>query len=131
MENFGFTQDEIFVSNIDRQHDIIQAEINAINTTADIVLPLTDCRSKIRNLWNNYQWRMRHYFYIHLFTFCFNTLLCGFIIWNIENQQVPFVDCWFIGATCVFTCGLQTYSFPSFSQASQIILLIFTIISGE
>ncbi|CAF4484376.1 unnamed protein product [Rotaria magnacalcarata] len=60
-----------------------------------------------------------------------NSLLYGLITWAIEDQKIPFIDCWFMGATCVFTCELQTYDFGSFSQASQIILLLFTLVSGR
>ncbi|CAF4212706.1 unnamed protein product [Rotaria sp. Silwood2] len=109
---------------------MVQAEINMINATADAVIPLGVWCSKWRKFWNNYEWRMRHYFYIHLSVFFCNTLLCGVIVWNIEQKRVPYLDCWFTSATCVFTCGLETYDFGSFSQASQIILLIFTVISG-
>jgi hypothetical protein len=131
MENFGYVREESFVSATDNQRGVIQAHINMINTTADTVVPLSDWRSKFHKLWSDYQWRMRHYFYIHLCVFFCNTLLCGVIVWSIEEQQIPFIDCWFISATCVFTCGLQTYEFASFSQPSQIILLIFTLISGK
>ena len=130
VENFGFERNRSFISEVDNQRDIVEAQINAINTTADVAIELTNFRSKLNKLWNNYQWRMRHYFYIHLSIFFVNTLVCSVIIWNTEQRQVAFVDCWFISATCVFTCGLQTYPFYSFSLSSQIILLIFTIISG-
>ena len=131
MDNLGFHREESFLSSTDSQRDAVQAEINMINTTADVPAELTNWHSKLHKLWNNYQWRMQHYFYIHLSVFFMNTLLCGMILWNIEEQQVPYVDCWFISATCVFTCGLQTYPFPSFSRSSQIVLLIFTLISGK
>ncbi|CAF2481715.1 unnamed protein product [Rotaria sp. Silwood2] len=109
---------------------MVQAEINMINAAADTVIPLGIWCSKWRKFWDNYEWRMRHYFYIHLSVFFCNTLLCGVIVWNIEQKRVPYLDCWFMSATCVFTCGLETYDFGSFSQASQIVLLIFTLISG-
>jgi hypothetical protein len=131
MQNLGFVREESFVSVAENQADVVEAQINMINATADVVVPLSDWRSKFRKLWSNYQWRMRHYFYIHLSVFFINSLLCGVIVWGIEEQNIPFVDCWFISATCVFTCGLQTYEFASFSLASQILLLIFTLISGE
>jgi hypothetical protein len=130
MENLGFDREKSFISIADSQRDVVQAQINMINSTADVPVELINWRSKFSTLWNNYQWHMQHYFYIHLSVFFLNTLLCGVIIWNIEQREIPFVDCWFISATCVFTCGLQTYQFSSFSLSSQIILLIFTIISG-
>jgi hypothetical protein len=102
-----------------------------INTSAYVSVPLTNRRSKFHKLWSNYQWRMRHYFYIHLGIFFINTLLCGVIVWSIEEHDIPYIDCWFISATCIFTCGLQTHEFASFSQPSQIVLLIFTLISGK
>jgi len=131
MENFGFVREESFLSTTDSQRDVVQAQINMINATADVVVPISGWRSKFRKLWNDYHWRMRHYFYIHLSVFFINTLVCALIVWNIEEQQIPFIDCWFISATCVFTCGLQTYEFSSFRLSSQILLLIFTLISGE
>jgi hypothetical protein len=127
MENLGFEREKSFISEADSRHDVLQAQIN----TADVPIELTNWHSKFNKLWKNYQWRMQHYFYIHLTIFFLNALLCGVIIWNIEKRQIPFVDCWFISATCVFTCGLQTYEFSSFSLSSQILLLIFTIISGK
>jgi len=131
MQNFGFVRERSSTSLIDSQIDAVQAHIHTINATADVVVPPTDWRSKFRQLWSNYQWRMRHYFYIHLSVFFINSLLCGVIVWRIEDQQIPFVDCWFISATCVFTCGLETYEFAAFSLPSQILLLLFTLISGK
>jgi hypothetical protein len=131
MENLGFDREETSTSLPNSQRDVVQAHIDMINATADVTVPLTNWRSKFHKLWSDYQWRMRHYFYIHLSLFFTNTLLCGVIVWSIEQQSIPYIDCWFISATCVFTCGLQTYAFPSFSLSSQIILLIFTLISGK
>jgi len=131
MQNLGFVREESFTSLKDGPRNAVQTQINMDNATTDVVVPLTGWRSKFLKPWNNYQWRMRHYFYIHLSVFFLNSLLCGVITWSIEEQQIPFVDCWFISATCVFTCGLLTYPFSSFSLASQIILLIFTLISGK
>ncbi|CAF4159988.1 unnamed protein product, partial [Adineta steineri] len=130
MNNTGFVREDDFVSPIDNSSDIIQAQIDVINTTADVFIPVSDWRSKLRKLWNDYHWQMRHYFYIHLSVFFCNTLICGAIVWKIEEYQIPYVDCWFISATCVFTCGLQTVAYADFSQPSQILLLIFTMISG-
>ncbi|CAF4057423.1 unnamed protein product [Adineta steineri] len=131
MNNTGFVRDDGLVSPIENSSDIIQAQIDAINTTADVFMPVSDWRSKLRKLWNDYHWQMRHYFYIHLSVFFCNTLICGAIVWKIEEYQIPYVDCWFISATCVFTCGLQTVAYADFSQPSQILLLIFTMISGN
>jgi hypothetical protein len=127
MQNFGFVREGSFVSGIDSQSNVVQAH----NENTDVAIPLTNSRSRFHKLWSSYQWRMRHYFYIHLSIFFINALLSGMIVWAIEGKQVPFIDCWFISATCVFTCGLQTYPFASFSRSSQIILLIFTLISGK
>ena len=118
MENFGFDQDEPSPS-------VVTHQGNAVPTRPD------NWRTKLGKIWANYQWRMRHYFYIHLALFFFNTLLSGLIVWSIEGGQIPYIDCWFMGATCVFTCGLQTYAFTSFSRASQVILLLFTLVSGR
>ena len=46
MENFGFERDRSFVSEADSQRDVVQAQINAINTTADVPVELTNCRFK-------------------------------------------------------------------------------------
>ncbi|CAF1000144.1 unnamed protein product [Rotaria sp. Silwood1] len=130
MNNFGFDRKPSVTSVTETERSMVQAEINMINATADAVIPLGIWCSKWRKFWDNYEWRMRHYFYIHLSVFFCNTLLCGVIIWNIEQQRVSYLDCWFSSATCVFTCGLETYDFGSYSLASQIVLLIFTVISG-
>ena len=131
MDNLGFQRNASFISLSGIEEDVIQAQIDTVNATADVAVPLSEWRSRFRKLWSNYQWRMRHYFYIHLFVFFFNTLICGAIVWAIEQYKVPYIDCWFISATCVFTCGLQTYEFALFSRSSQIVLLFFTLISGK
>lgn len=123
MENLGFDQDEPSISVVTHQRDAIPRRTNPVRPK--------NWRMKLHEIWTNYQWRMRHYFYIHLALFFFNTLLSGLIVWSIEQGEVPYIDCWFMGATCVFTCGLQTYAFNLFSRASQIILLIFTLVSGR
>lgn len=125
MENLGF------VPEINRQDDTLQVPTDLRNTTANVYEPFGSESLRSDNFCGTYQWRMRHYFYIHLGVFFFNAFFSGLIVWAIEGKQVPFIDCWFIGATCVFTCGLQTYSFASFRQSSQIVLLIFTVISGK
>ena len=131
MKNLGFNFDETNVSTIAAARDAVQTEINVVNAAADAIVPMTPSYSKITNLWKNYHWRMRHYFYLHLCVFFSNSLFCGLIVWLIERERsMKFIDCWFISSTCVFTCGLQTVEFSSFSLASQIILLIFTLISG-
>lgn len=127
----GFDRKTSVTSVAETQRNLVQAHINMINATADAVIPLSAGCSKLRRFWNNYEWRMRHYFYIHLSVFFCNTLLCGAIIWGIEQKRVPYIDCWFSSATCVFTCGLETYHFASYTLASQIVLLLFTLISGK
>ena len=129
MRNLGFDESEQKISD---ERDVVEAEIEIINASADVIVPLTNFRGKFSTWWTNYQWRMRHYFYLHLSLFFFNSLFCALIVSIVErSQQIPFIDCWFISSTCVFTCGLQTYDFASFSLASQIILLLFTLISGS
>jgi hypothetical protein len=85
-----------------------------------------------------YQWRMTHYFYIHISLFIINGFFCGLIVYLIENHSsvrnrqmdVPYVDAWFVASSCVYNCGLTTLDFAKLSQASQIVLMIFTFISG-
>ena len=85
-----------------------------------------------------YRWRMTHYFYIHISFFIFNGFFCGLIVWLIENHssvrnvqmEVPYVDAWFVASSCVYNCGLTTIDFAKLSQVSQIILMVFTFISG-
>src|SRR6202034_497729 len=103
--------------------NVIQAEIDTVYAAANAVAPFSEWRSKLRRLWSNYKWHMKHYFYIHLFVFFCNTLICGAIVWAIEQYQIHYIDCWFVSATCVFTCGLQTYDFAIFSRSSQSVLL--------
>ena len=46
---------------------------------------------------------MRHYFYIHLCVFWCNAMLCGAIVWLIEDERVPYIDCWFISChLCIY-----------------------------
>jgi hypothetical protein len=131
MDNLGFQRKASFVTLSGIEQDVVQAEIDTVNATANIVVPLGEWRSKFRKLWSNYHWRMRYYFYIHLFVFFCNTLICGAIVWAIEQYKIPYIDCWFVSATCVFTCGLQTYDFALLSRASQSVLLFYTWMSGK
>jgi hypothetical protein len=85
-----------------------------------------------------YQWRMTHYFYIHVFLFIINGFFCGLIVWLIENHSpsrnlqmnVYYVDAWFVSSSCVYNCGLTTLDFAKLSSASQVVLMVFTFISG-
>lgn len=131
MENLGFQRDPSFVTLSGIEEDVIRAQIDAVNETANSILPLDEWRSRFRKLWSDYHWRMSHYFYIHLFVFFCNTLICGAIVWAIEQYKIPYIDCWFVSATCVFTCGLQTYDFALLNRSSQSVLLFFTWISGK
>ncbi len=131
MDNLGFQHDTSSVALSTVEEDVIQAQIDTVNAAADTATPLGKWYSGLRKLWTNYKWRMRHYFYIHLFVFFCNTLICGAIVWGIEQYKVPYIDCWFDSATCVFTCGLQTYDFALLSRSSQSVLLFFTWISGK
>ena len=87
---------------------------------------------------SKYHWRMRHYFYIHISLFILNGLLGGLIVFLIENysavrnqqMDVFYVDAWFVSSTCVYNCGLTTLDFAKLSQASQIVLMILTFLSG-
>jgi hypothetical protein len=131
MDNLAFQRKASFTTLSDTEQDVIQAQIDTVNAVANVAVPLNEWRSRFRRLWTNYKWRMRHYFYIHLFVFFCNTLICGAIVWAIEQYKVPYIDCWFVSATCVFTCGLQTYDFALLSRSSQSVLLFFTWISGK
>lgn len=131
MENLGFQRDPSFVSIAGADADVLQAQIDTVNETANSIIPLNEWHTRFRRLWSNYNWRMRHYFYIHLFVFFCNTLICGAIIWGIEQYKIPYIDCWFVSATCVFTCGLQTYDFALLNRSSQSVLLFFTWMSGK
>ena len=80
---------------------------------------------------------MRHYFYIHIFIFIFNGLLCGTIVFIIENyirpnrmMSVYYIDTWFVASSCVYSCGLTTLDFARLSTFSQVLLLVFTLASG-
>ncbi|CAF0932776.1 unnamed protein product [Didymodactylos carnosus] len=108
---------------------IINDGINTVTLTGDSKMHL-NWRSKLKNLYKNYRWRMSHYFYIHLAIFICNTFTCGLIVWLIENRTVSYMDAWFLSSTCVFTCGLTTYDFAILRKESQIVLLMFTWISG-
>ena len=131
MDNLGFNRDASFASiSVANQEEILQAQIDTVNAVADTAVPLSEWRSRLFDLWKNYKWRMRHYFYIHLFIFFFNAMICGAIVWTIEERKVAYIDCWFVAATCVFTCGLQTYDFALLSRSSQSVLLFYTGISG-
>jgi len=85
-----------------------------------------------------YRFRMRHVFYIHLFTFIIIGLLGGLIIYLIENDSnlknreivVSYVNAWFVTCTCICGCGLTTLDFALLSKTSQIILLILTVVFG-
>lgn len=131
MNNAGFERNSSFAVLSSMDEEVIQAHIDTVNAAADAVVPIGEWFSKFRGLWTDYKWCMRHYFYIHLFIFFCNTLISGAIVWAIEHYRIPYIDCWFLGATCVFTCGLQTYDFALLSRSSQSVLLFFTWISGN
>ncbi|CAF1166185.1 unnamed protein product [Didymodactylos carnosus] len=90
--------------------------------------------TRIQNFFKNYRWRMRHYFYIHVFIFILWGLLGGVIIYLIELKNklitVHYVDAWFFCSTCVYNCGLITLDFAKLSRASQIFLMFVTFFSG-
>ena len=131
MDNLAFQQERSSVNLSSLEEDVIQAQIDTVNAAANVAVPLGEWRSRFARLWKNYHWKMRHYFYIHLFVFFCNTLICGAIVWAIEKYQIPYIDCWFVSATCVFTCGLQTFDFALLTRSSQSVLLFYTWISGK
>jgi Trk-type K+ transport system membrane component len=73
-----------------------------------------------------------------LFTFIIIGLLGALIIYLIENDSnlknremvVSYVNAWFVTCTCICGCGLVTLDFALLSKASQIILLILTVVFG-
>ena len=99
----------------------------------------TDSQGTLQTtFWKNmYRWRMRHYFYIHVFIFILNGFLGGLILFVIENylkpnrlMSVPYIDAWFIAASCIYSCGLTTLDFARLSTESQILLMVLTISGG-
>ena len=131
MDNHAFQLEKSSTSLSNIEEDVIQAQIDTVNAAANVAVPLGEWHSRFNRLWKNYHWKMRHYFYIHLFVFFCNTLICGAIVWGIEHYKIPYIDCWFVSATCVFTCGLQTFDFALLSRSSQSVLLFYTWISGN
>lgn len=131
MDNLGFQRNASVATLSGIHEDLLRARIDTVQAAANAALPLSEWRVRFQQLWKNYKWRMRHYFYIHLFVFFCNTLICGAIVWGIEQRRVPYIDCWFVSATCVFTCGLQTYDFALLNRSSQSVLLFYTWISGR
>ncbi|CAF1970342.1 unnamed protein product [Rotaria magnacalcarata] len=85
-----------------------------------------------------YHWRMVYYFYVHVVLFIISSLLSGLIVWLIENHssarnlemKVDYIDAWFMGGSCVCSCGLTTLDFAKLSRVSQSVLMFFTFISG-
>lgn len=100
--------------------------------------PMTTETTISITFWKNlYKWRMRHYFYLHLFVFIFNGLAGGLGLFIIENYITPnrlmivsYVDAWFVAASCVYSCGLTTFDFARLSIYSQILLMILTVCGG-
>lgn len=91
-----------------------------------------------RSLFGHYQWKMTHYFYLHLSAYIFNGLFGGLLIILIENYSTPpnpymkvsYLDAWFTTVSTICSCGLTTIDFAQLSQASQIIMMFFAFISG-
>ncbi|UJR13449.1 hypothetical protein I4U23_000463 [Adineta vaga] len=100
--------------------------------------PATDTKETKSSPKKRYHWRMSHYFYIHITLFIVNGFFCGLIVWLIENHSsarnqqtdVAYVDAWFVASSCVYNCGLTTMDFAKLSKASQIVLMVFTFLSG-
>lgn len=94
-------------------------------------------RTREESWWRIGQWRMRHYFYVHILIFILEGLLGGLIVFVIEkyikpNRLMPidFIDTWFMASSCVCSCGLITLDFARLSITSQAILMSITVISG-
>lgn len=93
---------------------------------------------KKKSIFQRYQWRMTHYFYIHLCYFLFNGFVGALIIWLIENysstpnpyMKLSYLDAWFTTVSTICSCGLTTVDFGQLSQASQIIMMFYAFISG-
>lgn len=67
----------------------------------------------------------------------FEWIFCGLVVWLIENyssykntkMKVEYIDAWFVSISCVYNCGLTSMDFAKLSTISQVILMIFTVIS--
>jgi hypothetical protein len=118
-----------------------QIQPQPLSTIIDVAneqTPTASAELSKTSLRKRYSWRMTHYFYIHISLFIVNGLFCGLIVYLIENYsssrnlqiEVAYVDAWFVSSSCVYNCGLTSLDFAKLSHASQVILMVFTFISG-
>ncbi|CAF4152369.1 unnamed protein product, partial [Rotaria sp. Silwood2] len=131
-----------FVSNIlshvQSQAQIEPQQISRVPGIAEDEATANDTKQPTSSNDRRYRWRMSYYFYIHMVWFIISALLGGLIVWLIENHssarniqiKVDYIDAWFVSSSCVSSCGLTTIDFAKLSQASQIVLMFFTFISG-
>jgi hypothetical protein len=126
------------LSSVESQIQIQPQPLSTIIDTANEQTSTASVKQSITSLRKRYSWRMTHYFYIHISLFIVNGLFCGLIVYLIENYssvrnlqiEVYYVDAWFVSSSCVYNCGLTSLDFAKLSHASQIVLMIFTFISG-
>ncbi|CAF0758888.1 unnamed protein product [Adineta ricciae] len=112
--------------------------VSAIVSIDEEITVANDTKQEKSSSKKKYQWKMSHYFYVHITFFILNGFFCGLIIWLIENHssvrnqlmEVAYVDAWFVASSCVYNCGLTTMDFAKLSKASQTVLMVFTFLSG-
>ncbi|CAF3377286.1 unnamed protein product [Rotaria socialis] len=144
-DNVSFHSDSIpdcHVSDIlSRRQSLLEVHPQQVSTVVDIIPeePTTnDAQPSAVPEKRRYSWRMTYYFYIHVSFFIISGLVCGLIVWLIENHSssrnlqmdVAYIDAWFVSSSCVYSCGLTSLDFAKLSHASQIVLMLFTFISG-
>lgn len=142
IDNASFRADSMLdirsISQIPSQIDIHSQTLPTIVQSTEEITRTNEIPRKSSTFRERYHWKMTHYFYIHILLFIVNGFLGGLIVYLIENHsssrntqiEVTYIDSWFVSSSCVSSCGLTTMDFAKLSQASQIILMFFTFISG-
>ncbi|CAF3351545.1 unnamed protein product [Rotaria sp. Silwood1] len=144
-DNVNFQTDSISDSHLSsilsRVPSQAQCQLQQLSTVIDVVadeITTNDLKPSTSSQERRHHWKMTYYFYIHVGFFIISGLLCGLFVWLIENysssrniqMKVAYIDAWFVSCSCVYSCGLTTLDFAKLSHASQIILMVFTFISG-
>ncbi|CAF1494632.1 unnamed protein product, partial [Rotaria sp. Silwood1] len=145
MDNASFQADSVshshgssFISGVQSQVQIQPAELSTIVDVTTDESKNDQSKRPTSPQKKRPHWKMTYYFYIHMGWFLISSLLGGLIVWLIENHlssrnlqiKVKYIDAWFVSSSSVCSCGLTTLDFAKLSQASQIILMFFTFISG-
>jgi hypothetical protein len=120
------------------QADIQSQTLPTVVEISNDTPTMSQAKSQKISIRERYHWKMTHYFYIHMVLFIINGFFCGLIVYLIENYssvrneeiKVAYVDAWFVSSSCVYNCGLTTLDFAKLSTVSQVILMVFTFISG-